>query len=105
MLARASMLGREFVARKRHEGEDKIILISLPDKEQPELPSTFVQLGCYSTPWAVILIIRMKTAPSPYLELPSTSLTHQYIRTLGDFPNFRVNSPNGAKWSLYPYIW
>ena len=102
------MLDREFVPKTRCEGKDRIILISLPDKEKPEPPSTFVQLGYCSTPCTVILIIIMKTAAAPppptppNLELPSMSPTQQYIVTLGDFPNFRVNSPNGARWSLHP---
>lgn len=79
-LARESMLGCEFVPRKRREGEDRIILMSLPDKEKPELPSTFVQVGYYSTPWAVLIIIK-RAAPHLHLEPPSMSPTHQYIMT------------------------
>ena len=73
-------MGCEFVPRKRREGEDRIILMSLPDKEKPELPSTFVQVGYYSTPWAVLIIIK-RAAPHLHLEPPSMSPTHQYIMT------------------------
>lgn len=64
-LARESMLGCEFVPRKRREGEDRIILISLPDKEKPELPSTFVQVGYCSTPMGCRSYYYNESCPPP----------------------------------------
>lgn len=58
-MARVSTLGPEFAPRGRGE----VILISLPDKEKSELPSTFAQLGYCPTPWAAIHILIMQIAP------------------------------------------
>lgn len=61
-MARASVLGTEYLPRGRSERKDEVFLISLPDKEKSELPFMVVQIGYRTTPWLAVHITTMQIA-------------------------------------------